>query len=132
MFNLVGNESDMILSDSANIQYNNTAMEVKFKGYSFVKGEYRTTIDAKAAYEYTDEEFLAAKGKRKSLYVRTWFGNEELVEFSISDVEITKFSDVIYTIASDKKVPERFFATPSDILRDTDIVYPVSYSRIKD
>lgn len=106
-------------------------MEVKFKAYSFVKGEYRHTSDAKPSSAFDKEDILASKGVSAKILVRDWFGTYTNVIFTISNVEIDEYNDVIYTVSTNNKIPERFFASPSDILRGQDYIYPVSYSRIK-
>lgn len=95
----------------------------------FIIGKYYSSKDILRRKDITDGQLINAVGKRKWFCIYDWFGNRTHARFTIKKIEKTEFGDYIYTISSNKDVPERYF--PSlyqivDLYLNTAV--PVSYS----
>lgn len=95
----------------------------------FVIGHYRNDKDVLRRKDITDGQLINAVGKGKWFCIYDWFGNRIHARFTIKKIEKDEFNDYIYTVSSNKDVPERYF--PSlyqivDLYPNTAV--PVGYS----
>lgn len=93
-------------------------------GFNFVKGLYLNsscTLDG----EITLEDLKPLIGKSKIFEVQDWFGGCEKVKFTIQNVVETQHHFEFY-VKSSSHVPERMCPTIYEIVKDLNIIAPIS------
>lgn len=106
---------------------------IKFKGYEFCKGAYKTSDDKLRRSEVSEEQLLTAKGQSKKFYVRDTFGDLLPCHATIVAVEFGKYDNVIYSVEYEGDFPRHYAPTPGSICSDREGIYwPVSTSRVSE
>lgn len=106
---------------------------VRIKTYNeFVIGHYRNNKDILKRKDITDGQLISAVGQKKFFCIEDWYGNRIHAKFTISKIEKNEYGDYIYTISSNKDVPERYFPSPYEIIDCVpNIAAPIGYSIIR-
>lgn len=105
-------------------------MEIKIKTCGrFVLGNYIKSSDAKSEREFSENQIMNALNKSKSFKVSDWFGNVNLVTFTITNIEKDEYGSYIYTIKSDKSINPDYCPSILQICRNCEnVASPISYS----
>lgn len=109
---------------------NKVKMEFRLKASGrFVLEHYKTDSDAKSAENFSEEQIMNALNKSASFNVKDWYGNIQLVTFTITNIEKDKFGCYIYTIKSSHSINKRYFPLISQICDNcTNVAFPTLYT----
>lgn len=94
-------------------------------GFNFVKGIYLNDSCLLKGRQITLEDLKPLIGKSKTFQIQDCFGDWDEVTFTIQNVVKTRYHFEYYVKAS-AYVPERMFPTIYQIVKDLDIIAPIS------
>ena len=94
-------------------------------GHDFVKGIYQNDSCRLRGRQITLEDLKPLIGKSKTFQIQDWFGGWEKVKFTIQNVVETRYH-FEYHVQASSYVPERMCPTIYQIVKDLDIIAPIS------
>ena len=94
-------------------------------GYDFVKGLYQNNACRLRGRKITLNDLKPLIGKSKTFQIQDCYGDWENVTFTIQNVVETRYHFEYYVKAS-SYVPERMCPTIYEIVKDLDIIAPIS------
>ena len=108
------------------------ATTVQFKAYisQFVRNESRESSDAHKLDEKELNEVLQYKNISENFEYNDWYGSSSNIKATLVSVEKTKYSDLIFTIEINKNIPKHYAPSPSQILKEKGLLFPVSYQTL--
>lgn len=104
-------------------------MIVQFKSLARgVRDVYRHSSDEHKFSEEEIQEILSYKNISESFEYNDWFGDSTFIKATLIGVEKDKYDGLLYTIKLNKSIPSHYAPTPSQILKNKGLLFPVSVS----
>lgn len=105
-------------------------MIVKFKSsmHDFVRNKYEKSSDAHKLSDEELEEVLMYKNISEEFNYYDWFGSCTKVKATLVKVTLVRYKDLVFTIEIDRDIPKHYAPTPSQVLEEKGLLFPISVS----
>ena len=104
----------------------------KFKAsqHEFVRDTYLTSKDRHKLSKEELEEVLSYKDIKEDFDYNDWYGSTTRIVVTLKSVEMNQYNDLIFTLESNRSIPAHYFPSPSQVLKNKKLLFPVSYQQL--